>query len=123
LRIDTISQVSIEYLHSPMNVQGSKFFQHPAAGERVPTREGEVPISAGDRPRFVLCADVSDRTARSAAAVLVGLYGQLAEEKVRAPFGAGGMWLVRPDGYVAMATRAGEWDDVAAYLDRLARRR
>ena len=120
---DTISEVSIEYPHSPMNVQGSKLFQHPAAGERVPMREGEAPIGAGDRPRFVLCADISEVTARSAAAVLVGLYGQLAEETVRAPFGEGGMWLVRPDGYVALATRAGEWDDVAAYLDRLARRR
>jgi hypothetical protein len=106
-----------------MNVQSSKFFRHPAAGERVPMREGETPIGAGDSPMFVLCADVSDGTARSAAGVLVGLYGQLVEENVRVPFGEGGMWLVRPGGYVGLATRAGEWDDVAAYLDRFARRR
>jgi len=120
---DTLTEVSIEYLHSPLNGQGPSFFQHPAAGERVPFREGEVPFGAGDRPRFALCTDVSDGAARSAAGVLVGLYGHLVEEKVRAPFNEGGMWLVRPDGYVALATRAGEWDEVAAYLDRIARRR
>ena len=120
---DVITEVSIDYLNSPLNGREVSFFQHPAVGERVAIRAGEPPFGSGDRPRFVLCAGTQDAAARSAAAVLVGLYGHLVEEKVRAPFGEGGMWLVRPDGYVAMVTRAGEWDDVAAYLDRIARRR
>lgn len=119
---DAITEVSIDYLRSPLNGQGGSFFQHPAAGERAPIRQTESPFGSGNRPRFVLCADTADAAARSAAAVLAGLYGHLVEETVRAPFSEGGMWLVRPDGYVALATRAGEWDDVAAYLDRIARR-
>jgi hypothetical protein len=30
------------------------------------------------------------------------------------------MWLVRPDGYVAMAAGAQDWDKVDAYLDWIA---
>jgi 2-polyprenyl-6-methoxyphenol hydroxylase-like FAD-dependent oxidoreductase len=120
---DVITEVSIDYLNSPLNGREVSFFQHPAVGERVAIRAGEPPFGSGDRPRFVLCAGTQDAAARSAAAVLVGLYGHLVEETVRAPFSEGGMWLVRPDGYVALATRVGDWDDVAAYLDRIASRR
>ena len=50
----------------------------------------------------------------------MGHYGKLLEPGLRPPFHAGGLWLVRPDGYVALAAKAGEWREIAAYLNRLA---
>ncbi len=120
---DAITEVSIEYLRSPLNGRGEIFSSIPQPESGYRSARANCRSGAGDRPRFVLCADTSDAAARSAAAVLVGLYGHLVEETVRAPFARGGMWLVRPDGYIAMATRAGEWDDVAAYLERITTRR
>jgi hypothetical protein len=42
------------------------------------------------------------------------------EPETRPPFDTSGMWLVRPDGYVAMTANAGDWDKVSAYLDWIA---
>jgi len=46
----------------------------------------------------------------------------LLEEQIRPPFASGGVWLVRPDGYVALTTGQDGWDVIAAYLDRIGRR-
>jgi hypothetical protein len=42
------------------------------------------------------------------------------EAIVRRPFHDDGMWLVRPDGYVALATKEGRWEEVAEYLKLIA---
>jgi 2-polyprenyl-6-methoxyphenol hydroxylase-like FAD-dependent oxidoreductase len=122
LRADAITEISIEYPDSPLSARGSHSHGGPQEGERAPIREREQPFGTGDRPRFTLCADVSDATAKGRAAILVGIYRYLVEEEVRAPFTAGGMWLVRPDCYVALTTGREGWDDVAVYLDRIAGR-
>ena len=48
-------------------------------------------------------------------------FSSLLDPEVRRPFQAGGIWLVRPDGYVAMAASAAQdgWDEVGNYLNRL----
>jgi hypothetical protein len=30
-----------------------------------------------------------------------------------------GLWLVRPDGYVALPTRHDQWDEIARYIEVL----
>jgi hypothetical protein len=50
---------------------------------------------------------------------LIEKYSDLLETSLRAPFERDGLWLVRPDGYVALATRHGRWDEIERYLDVL----
>ena len=116
---DAITEVAIEYPESPLNARGPHAHGGPSEGERAPFVEGEPPFGTGDRPRFAVCADISLPAAKRAAGVLLGLYTRLVEEDVRAPLAAGGIWLVRPDGYVALTTGDDGWDNIAAYLDRV----
>jgi hypothetical protein len=48
---------------------------------------------------------------------LIAKYSSLLEATPREPFHQDGLWLVRPDGYVALATQSNRWDEVARYLD------
>ena len=41
------------------------------------------------------------------------------EANARKPYEAGGLWLVRPDGYVGFAAKANAWDEAANYLDQI----
>jgi hypothetical protein len=67
------------------------------------------PVGSGDTPRFALFAH-----ADPACAALIARYRHLLEPEPRPPFGDDGIWLVRPDGYVAAASN--EWDEVSAYF-------
>ena len=89
-------------------------FDGPEPGERVVPVAGQVPVGAGDTPRFALFAAPGD-----AAAGLVQDYPDLLEPKVRPPFGAGKVWLVRPDGYTACVARDGNVRTIATYLRSL----
>ena len=51
---------------------------------------------------------------------LLKRYEPLIEATLREPYDPSGMWLVRPDGYTALAAKAGDWNAVTAYLDRVA---
>jgi hypothetical protein len=42
------------------------------------------------------------------------------EQSVRAPYDPAGLWLVRPDGYVALSAKADDWQRVETYLQRIA---
>ncbi|MFZ1430780.1 MAG: hypothetical protein WAS21_28935, partial [Geminicoccaceae bacterium] len=68
----------------------------------------------GSTPLFALFAE-----ADAANAALVARHGALLERQCRPPFAEGGIWLVRPDGYVAMVAERGEWAAVGDYLDRI----
>ena len=111
----------IDYPDSLLTAQGSSFRSGPMPGEMAPIRKGELPFGAGDRPRFALCAGVSTR--KDEAPNLVEVYKDILEQEVRAPFADGGLWLVRPDGYVALSAGRNDWDKVAAYLDQIHRGR
>ncbi len=111
---ETMTEVALHYADGPLVTRGSGQ-GGPASGEPAPLREGESPFGAGPRPRFTLCADEGE-----AAAGLRQRYPTLIEGAMRAPFAPGGLWLVRPDGYVALAATEGDVDAIGLYLDRLA---
>jgi len=111
-----LTEISIGYAKSPLNRTGAHVHGGPRVGERAPIRSGERPVGAGDTPRFAVFA----AEAGEGFAGLAARYPELLEAEVRAPFHAGGLWLVRPDGYVAVATREGDWNLVAVFLESIA---
>jgi len=114
IAVDMMEEISISYPHSPLNAGGTRKSLHPVEGERAPIREGEKPVGAGDKPRFALFGEASEKFAKVAAQ-----YPNLLEPNLRKPYRDGGLWLVRPDGYVALSTKAGDCDAVTAYLGRI----
>lgn len=112
---NTMSELSIGYPNGPLTKAEWHGHSGPAAGERAPVSAGVHPVGSGDRPRFAIFA-----VADEGSAALIARRGDLLEAETRAPFADDGIWLVRPDGYVAMTARRGEWDRVGAYLDWIA---
>ncbi len=111
-----LTEISIGYAESPLNRGSAHVHGGPRVGERAPIRNGERPVGAGVTPRFAVFAG----EAREDFAGLVARYPELLEAEVRAPFHAGGLWLVRPDGYVVVATHDGDWDLMSAFLKGIA---
>jgi hypothetical protein len=101
LAADALSEFSIGYPKSRLTAT-SAHIHGPAAGERAPIRSGEQPVGSGGSPRFAFAR-----------------YSDLIEPNFRKPYHEGGIWLVRPDGYIALATGRGGWDKVANYPDRI----
>ena len=56
---------------------------------------------------------------RKRLAIASPVFLALLEGGVRAPVDENGIWLVRPDGYVAVASRAGDWAAVDEYLSSM----
>ncbi len=112
---NAMAELSIGYPDGPLTRAEGGHRGGPAAGERAPVAGTGQPVGAGDRPRFALFA-----AADPSAAALIARHGALLEPQVRAPFVPDGIWLVRPDGYVAMAPRGDDWDKIGAYLDWIA---
>ncbi len=110
---DTLTELSIDYPESPLTQRRPHSHSGPAAGKRAPVRETAHPVGAGTSPRFALFAAPGEASAR-----LIARYPDLLEPETRAPFGDG-IWLVRPDGYVAIAAARDAWANIGAYLDRL----
>jgi hypothetical protein len=111
---DTLSELSIGYPSSPLSIKGDALKGGPAPGQRAPIRENELPVGSGNNPRFAVFAE-DDASAKE----LIAKYGELLEPKVRKPFQPGGLWLVRPDGYVAVATTRDDFPRVSSFLDSL----
>ena len=107
---NALSEISIGYPHSPLN--GPHGAIGPAPGERMAPVAGQTPVGAGISPRFALLA-----TPSAGANQLIASRPDLLEPAVRPPFAPGGMWLVRPDGYVAASAKAGDEAGLAKYLD------
>jgi 2-polyprenyl-6-methoxyphenol hydroxylase-like FAD-dependent oxidoreductase len=107
------SELSVGYPHSSLHAPQK--YSDPLPGERAPIRTAELPVGAGDTPRFVLFAK-SDGMPQD----LPKSYEPLLEPALREPYHSGAMWLVRPDGYTALAAKAGDWSAVTAYFDRIA---
>lgn len=113
---NVLSEISVSYGGSRLNEQHGFGVAMPEAGRRAPLRDGEAPVGAGETPRFVLFADDGDLYAQ-----VLEEYGAIVEPVVRGPFESGGLWLVRPDGYVGLRARAGDVDAVRRYLGRVTR--
>lgn len=107
---ETLTEVSIGYPDSPLNGPGARSLGTPSPGERVPPVLGQVPVGAGRDPRFALFAPPGQ------ASELLRDYPDLLEPTVRTPLHEGGIWLVRPDGYVACVARDKDVGVVANYL-------
>ena len=109
-----LSEVAAAYSDSPLNASGAHFHEAPKPGHRAPIRSDESPVGAGRRPRFALFA-----AADAMLPALREMWGNLFETVVREPFHSDGLWLVRPDGYVALSAKAGDWDAVDKYFARI----
>jgi len=114
LAAEALTELSIGYPTSPLTIPHTHIRGTPAAGDRAPIRSGESPVGSGNTPRFALFAEPDDLTPQ-----LLALYPNLVEQTLREPFHADGLWLVRPDGYIALTAKARDWPSVAAYLDTL----
>jgi 2-polyprenyl-6-methoxyphenol hydroxylase-like FAD-dependent oxidoreductase len=112
---DVLTEVSIGYPESPLNGGGEYVGGGPREGERAPVDVDHPCVGAGDTPRFALYADGGD----GRGSALIAKYSDLLEPSPRAPFERDGLWLVRPDGYVALATQHGRWEEVEQYLEVL----
>jgi 2-polyprenyl-6-methoxyphenol hydroxylase-like FAD-dependent oxidoreductase len=112
--VDTMTEVSIGYNHSPLNGPRSHSVEVPAPGRRLPPIAGQIPVGAGDAPRFALFAANGGRVSS-----LVRKFPNLIDSTVRQPLDPGAISLVRPDGYVACVVKTDDIDAVAGYLDAI----
>jgi 2-polyprenyl-6-methoxyphenol hydroxylase-like FAD-dependent oxidoreductase len=110
-----LSEVSVGYPESPLNQ--SCDFEHagPEPGKRAPLRNDEPPVGEGATPRFALFAEEND-----ALASVVREFANILEPTIRKPYDRSGLWLVRPDGYVALRAKSGDAQAVQKYLARFA---
>jgi hypothetical protein len=51
---------------------------------------------------------------------LIGRNPNLLEPELRRLCSEGGLWLIRPDGYIGLVTKRAGWDEVASSFDRIA---
>jgi 2-polyprenyl-6-methoxyphenol hydroxylase-like FAD-dependent oxidoreductase len=110
---NAMTEVTIGYPKSPLNgpcLAGAG----PKPGQRVGPQEGQEPVGAGSAPHFALFAANT-----AATSDLVGRFPELLDREVRPPLRDDGLWLVRPDGYLACSSSNTE--AVAQYLDDLLR--
>jgi 2-polyprenyl-6-methoxyphenol hydroxylase-like FAD-dependent oxidoreductase len=114
---EVLTELSVGYPKSPLNGGGEHAGVGPKEGERAPVDANLPRVGRGDTPRFALFAEGGDGVPE-----LIAKYPDLLEPALRKPFHKDGLWLVRPDGYVALATRHKQWDEVAKYLDGLTKR-
>jgi 2-polyprenyl-6-methoxyphenol hydroxylase-like FAD-dependent oxidoreductase len=109
---DQLSQVWVGYPESPMNGLGHRSL-HPAPGQRMaPLASGPV-FGGGDEPRFTLLASASPSVAD-----LLTSYPKLLNASLGPPPAPDGVWLIRPDGYVAATAPV---TDLSGILDVLRR--
>jgi 2-polyprenyl-6-methoxyphenol hydroxylase-like FAD-dependent oxidoreductase len=109
--VDTMTEVSIGYKHSPLNGASTHGIAGPAPGERVAPVAGQTPVGSGAAPRFALFAKPSNATTD-----LLRKFNDLLEPSIRPPLNHGGMWLVRPDGYTACVAGDEETEKISDYL-------
>jgi 2-polyprenyl-6-methoxyphenol hydroxylase-like FAD-dependent oxidoreductase len=109
-----LSEVSVGYPDSPLNQSCDFEPSGPAPGKRAPIRGDEPRVGEGSTPRFALFAAESD-----ALAFVVREFADILEPTLRTPYDANGLWLVRPDGYVALRGTSGDAQAVREYLQGL----
>ncbi|MBL8575763.1 MAG: FAD-dependent monooxygenase [Mesorhizobium sp.] len=101
-----MTEISVGYPDSSLNGSHGGSGQKP--GTRMPPIDSEMPYGSGDTPFFTLRASEPPP-----------FNHPLVNSTIRPAIPANDIALVRPDGYLAMSARAGDWDSVRTYLDRL----
>src|SRR5262249_38269610 len=104
-------EIAISYKHSPLNGRAVHGVKAPSPGERAAPVTGQAPFGAGDAPRFALLAGSNE-----AVKGLAREFADLVDPVIRPPLSDGGMWLVRPDGYVGCVAAADDTGAIASYL-------
>jgi 2-polyprenyl-6-methoxyphenol hydroxylase-like FAD-dependent oxidoreductase len=108
-----LSEITIGYSDSPLNAQTQHAGNGMKPGKRAPIRQNEPPVGSGNAPRFALFAEPDNLPAG-----LLQKYSGFLEAALRTPFSPDSLSLVRPDGYVALSTKGGDWNAVEAYLNQ-----
>jgi hypothetical protein len=109
---EVLSEISVGYPHGPITDDQHAAPSGPHPGMRVV--EPGKPYGVGTEARFVLCAEATAENQE-----LLTKYAAILEPAVRAPLHADGMWLIRPDGDVAVACEKNNPSAVAEYLNQL----
>jgi hypothetical protein len=112
--VNTMSEVSVGYEHSPLNGSGSHRGDIPAPGRRLEPIAGQTPVGSGNSPRFALFAANSN-----AVSALAAKFPSVIDAEIRAPLDPRAILLVRPDGYVACAGEANNVGVIADYLSAI----
>ena len=107
-----MAELSVGYPNGPLSKTEGARRAEPAAGQRAPVSAAESLVGSGKRPQFALFAQPDP-----AGAALSAHHADLLDQRMHPPFNPNGIWLVRPDGYVALTASTGDWDKVGAYLD------
>jgi 2-polyprenyl-6-methoxyphenol hydroxylase-like FAD-dependent oxidoreductase len=109
---ERLSEVSVGYPKSPLNLKATHGLNGPAPGARI---LAGAPYGKESPPRFaLLAADEAE------AGAFARDHAALVDPTIRTPPDPNGIWLVRPDGYVAAVAWRGEWTCMNTYLKRLA---
>jgi 2-polyprenyl-6-methoxyphenol hydroxylase-like FAD-dependent oxidoreductase len=111
---ETLTEINIHYPHSPLNGDCEGHSPAPVPGQRWPPSGTGRSIGSGSSPRFAVAGEPTP-----ALSALLRKYDGLLENALRAPRRGDGIWLIRPDGYVACAVAAGSEADIDAYLERI----
>ncbi|HTQ00573.1 MAG TPA: FAD-dependent monooxygenase [Casimicrobiaceae bacterium] len=106
--VDRLTEVAVEYPHSPLNAGSANGLKGPGPGQRIVAGQ---PFGGGDGPRFALAARPGDGVAS-----LMRDHPSLLDPELREPPDPAGAWLVRPDGYVAAVAPRNEMRRIADYL-------
>jgi 2-polyprenyl-6-methoxyphenol hydroxylase-like FAD-dependent oxidoreductase len=109
--VDNMNELSVHYTKSPLNGSIARGIAGPKPGERVAPVEGQDPIGSGNAPRFALFAAPSRDIDG-----LIEKFPDLLDPNVRPSINEGGVWLVRPDGYVACSARVADVKEIADFL-------
>jgi 2-polyprenyl-6-methoxyphenol hydroxylase-like FAD-dependent oxidoreductase len=109
--VDNMNELSVRYTKTPLNGPIATGIAGPKPGERVAPVEGQDPVGSGNAPRFALFAASSGDIDG-----LIESFPDLLDSNVRPPINEGGIWLVRPDGYVSCSARVADVKEIADFL-------
>ncbi|POF61272.1 monooxygenase [Novacetimonas maltaceti] len=107
-----LSGILIGYPDSPLNGGTSRGLRGPGPGQRLCL---ERCFRSDDTPRFVLAA-----TDSAEARGMIARHSSLLMPGMCPPPDEHGIWLVRPDGYVAVVAKRGNWTEIEAALNGMA---
>ncbi|MBE7619725.1 monooxygenase [Komagataeibacter sp. FXV2] len=107
-----LSGILIDYPDSPLNAGSSRGLRGPGPGQRMIL---ERCFRNDDTPRFVLAA-----TANAEARAMIARHSSLLMPEICLPPDENGIWLVRPDGYVAVVAKRENLTEIEAALNGMA---